>query len=1136
MRKNGTMYSAKVKRLYRSIKLTIILMLSLALQSFAESKLQQITLKVQNTPLREVMKEIQKQQGYSFLFRGDHIADMRITAQLKQVAFPDVMGSILNEHGLQWAMEDGIIIITKKNKIAAVEPTVTIQQRAISGKVSDEQGKPLVGVTVNVVDGNETTMTDQNGNYQLSISEDSKALSFSMLGFDKKTISIGNQTNIIVTLITLTNELDEVIAVGYGTQKRRNVTSAVSTINTKEALSSRPITSVQQGLAGMTPGLNITSSNGRPGNFQGMKIRGNGSPIVLVDGFASSLADVDPNQVAEISVLKDAASAAIYGIQAANGVILITTKGGRKNKPLEFSFGSQASIQGYTMIPKLANTIEYMQLRNKAELNEQLYLNDIDPKDADPYSAFSQNVIDRALAGEFFDTDWSSVLYGQRAKQIAQNLDLTGGTDKTTYSLALGYIDQDGVNISDLDGFKRYNVRAKLETEVTNWLTLGTNSAYTHRSQVIIPIENGRALRAVPFYPVHDHMGSGLYAVGDGGTSQNPVLTSNNGSFAKSLRDVYELQLNAKVKLFKGLRFEENVGFRIINTNDKNWNNAINYASLEFDGQTGEYVANPTIIAQSSARSLAFSTNRHQTMTTQSLLRYDWSENGHTINGLLGWQTELQKAEGFNTQRQNFLNDAVLSLNLGGVETGLTNGSDGLESANLSALGRLTYDYKGRYLAEFSFRNDWSSNFAKGYRSGFFPSFSVGWNIKEEAFLQEIENIDLFKLRGSWGEVGFDNVSSLAFIQRVNQNYGYPWSTGMEPGLVIANYASPNLTWETHRKINLGLDLSFYNGKLSLTADFFRNGRYNILADAQIAQEFGLPAPRINRRKQEYKGWELEIAHKNTLGDFSYHVALNATNIRSKWLSLGGEATNYGDLLRQEGFPVDIPYGYRTDGLIANQEELDDYLKNHTFEGPNTSLQYIGAPKLVDISGPDGIPDGKIDATYDREIINHKRGEFLVGGQIGLSYKNLSLLFALSGVLDRNIYAIGGQSENHFSGGVGNAFSVHNESFDANNPNKNAAYPLTRIGLINYDRSNYWMRKASYVRVRNININYAINDEWLKKTKFLKRSSVFASVENPFIIWNNFFASPYGWDPELGIGQVEYPLARTFALGLNITF
>lgn len=1145
---NGFAYYLGVPILTPKMKLLTFLLAIIFVQVNAGvySQNTKITLNMESVTTKQVMDKIESMTEFRFLYSSTEIdLNRKVTLKVRKKNIHDVIDSLFRNSNVLYEIYEKQVVLKKEpiRQIKKKQPQKTPKdtekplQRMVSGTVTDNFDTPLPGANIVVKVATLGTITDFDGNYTLKVDTES-VLVFSYIGMITQEVVVGDQSTINVSLKPDVFGLDEIVVVAFGTQSKNKVTTSVSTIKAEEALEARPITSVQQGLSGFTPGLDVNNSSGRPGNFPGLTIRGNGNPIILVDGFESTLGDVDPNQVKEITVLKDAAAAAIFGIRAADGVILITTKSGQRNKKPEFTYGMQTSIQGYTKIPKLANTMVYMQLRNKADLNEQLYINGVDPADSNPFAVFSEDVIGRAQNGNFFDTDWPDILYGEAAVQTSQNLGVSGGSKNTSYSLALGYVDQDGVNISDRDGFNRYNMRVKLETDVTDWLTVGTNTAYTNRKQINVPSIGGRGLRAVPLYPVYDHLGSGLYAVGDGGTSENAVLEANTGSFDETIKDALEVQLNAKVKLFKGLTLEENVGIRLINRREKNWNNVIDFASLEFNGQTGEYIANPISEAQSSGRSLRLATDREFTLTSQSFLRYNWSNNDHYIKVLMGWQTESFKSESFNTRRENFLSGEVLSLDLGGIETGLTNGSNFLETSNLSALGRINYDYRGRYLFEFSFRNDWSSNFAKGRRSGFFPSFSLGWNAKRENFLKDVDAISLLKFRGSWGEVGRDNVSALAFIQRVNQNNGYPWSTGLEPGLVIANYASPNLSWETHRKINLGLDLGLFSNKLNIIADVFRNRRYDILANSQVSLEFGLPAPTVNRRSQEYKGWELVVSHKNTVGeDLQYSVSLNATNVRSKWLSLGGEAPNYdGSTLREEGFPVNIEYGYRADGLIMNQEELDEYLVNHTFAGPNTNLQYIGAPKLVDISGPDGVPDGQIDSQYDREIIDDTRGEYLVGGQFAISYKNIGLSAALAGVFDRSIYATGDQSNQQFSGGVGNAFGVHLESFDPDNPNKYAPYPLVRSGLTPNDRSSYWMRTASYLRVRNINLRYGLDKSVLDNLKFLKKADFYISVENPFILSDNFFASDYGWDPELGIGTVEYPLARTITLGANFTF
>jgi hypothetical protein len=358
----------------------------------------------------------------------------------------------------------------------------------------------------------------------------------------------------------------------------------------------------------------------------------------------------------------------------------------------------------------------------------------------------------------------------------------------------------------------------------------------------------------------------------------------------------------------------------------------------------------------------------------------------------------------------------------------------------------------------------------------------------------------------------------------------------MEPGLVIANYASPYLTWATWEKTNLGMDASFFKGKVDLVAEVFRNRQYDILAASLVSKEFGLPAPEVNRRSNETRGWEIVLSHRNKIGNWGYNVSVNATNIRTEWLSLGGEEPSRGSTLRQEGYPTGIAYGYRADGLISSQEELDEYKDNHTFSGPITSAIHFGAPKLVDISGPDGVPDGQIDSEYDREIIEDPRGVYSAGMNLGVSYKNISLTAIISGRFNRSIYANGAQSSDPFSGGVGNAFGIHTQSFDPDSPDRNAPYPLLLSGFNDYDRSSYWMRDASYVRVRNINLVYSFSKTLLAKTKFIKAAQLVASIENPFLLWDNFYATDSGWDPQLGIGAVDYPLPKTISVGANITF
>lgn len=1013
--------------------------------------------------------------------------------------------------------------------------SLSIAQNKITGKVVSKDNSPLPGVTIIEEGTANGTISDINGTYSLTLTGEGSNLIFTFIGMKKQKVPIDEKTVLNVILEEGILEIDEVVAVGYGTQIRSKISSSLTSVKVDEVLENRPLVSVQQGLRGVDAGLIISQANGRPGTFPGMTIRGSGNPVVLVDGFESSIANVDPNQIEKITLLKDASATAVYGLRGADGVILITTKSGKKNTAVRVNYNMNYSVQAYTMVPTIPNTVDYMQLRNKAYINESIYINGQDPATVDNYHDFSEDVVNRAKAGEFNNTNWPDLVYGENATFLTQNFDISGGTDKTVYSLAAGYVNQKGINISDEDGYKRYNLRLKSETDINKWLSIGANTSITHRDLITVPVDAQKGMRPVPLYPVYDPI-TGLPAVGDGGTSLNPIVTSTSGSLTNSLRDVIESQLYAKVKLFKGLIFEENVNIQINSVTTKAWTDATDIASLEFDGQLGEYSSNPNITAKSMDRKLKHSSSRNRSITTQSLLNYSWSDKDiHFVKVMVGWLTEDYFSEGFTTERKDFLNSSVHSLNMGSVEEGLTNSSSAAESSRLSAIGRINYDYKGRYLAEFSFRNDISSQFAKGHRNGFFPSFSVAWNIAEESFMN-IGLIDLLKLRTSWGKVGRDNVAPLSYIQQVNQNYGYPWITGMEPGLVVANYATPGITWETHDKMDVGIDVILFDGKLGMTADYFINKKYDILAASTVSKEFGLPAPNVNRRSNKYQGWELMIFHKNKINNWGYSITVNASNVRSEWLSLGGDLPTYGNTLVKEGSPVGSSYGYISDGLIMNQQESDDYINNYTFNGPLTSVQYVGAPRLVDISGPDGVPDGQIDSEYDRTTFGNDKGTYNIGMQLGVSYKNFALTAFADGIFNRNVYATGGLSEHPFASGIGNAFSVHKECFDPDNPDRHAPYPLLRSGLLQYDRSSYWFRTASYVRIVNINFSYQFDNSLLEKTRVIKNASLFVSVENPFLIWDNFYATDYGWDPELGMGNVDYPLPRTFSIGANITF
>jgi TonB-linked SusC/RagA family outer membrane protein len=714
-------------------------------------------------------------------------------------------------------------------------------------------------------------------------------------------------------------------------------------------------------------------------------------------------------------------------------------------------------------------------------------------------------------------------------------VNITGGNEKTSYYLGLGALDQEGI-VRGSDDFKRYNLRAKLETDVNDWLTVGTNTSWTNRTADNVKIDTGRGFRAAPFFPSKTE--DGLFVVGLGGDSSNPIMTSQSGSYNLLEVDIFETQLFAKIKLLKGLTFEEKVSFKRSHVNTESWKDAVGYVTLEVDdsGYTDEIHVSPT----STDRKLSYESKKNLRITTQSFLRYKYEKNDHFFKGLLGFQTEENRTEGFSAGTFDFLNGSLQDLDLGAQADPDIGGGKGSKSSAsewsiVSFLGRLNYDYKSKYMAEVSFRYDGTSRFADSKKWGFFPSVSLGWNMRNENFMQDVEMLDMLKLRASWGQLGDAfKVGQNSIYQTMNQNAGYVWPDGTRPGIATGSASNPNITWETATVMNFGIDASFWKGKLGIQSEYFINNRTDILGTPDVAKEFGLGAPAQNVRDVRSWGWELSISHKNKIGKLGYEVLVNLSDQKNKVTDLGSTTPDIGNRILDKGYAIDAHYGYRSDGLITSPEDLNNYVSTYSLDGPLTP--YVGSVKLKDISGPEGVPDGVIDAQYDREVIDDNYNHYLLGGRIALSYEGFEVSAIIEGVLDREIYFSGAQSTMAFSGGTGTPFTFQRDAFNPESPDAKAIMPIITPDLVNYDYSDYWIRKANYVRMKNISLKYTFNKKLLKKVKFFNEANVYASIENPFMIWTNYFAHDYGWDPQLSPGAVNYPLARTISFGLNVRF
>ncbi len=1106
------------------------------------------SLAVENLTLKKVFQLLEKETSFEFSYATNNIPlKKKISIVKDNENLYEILKDISIKADVDFKRVNNQIIVKRKNDLGALSVEDIMDDVAISGKVTDEKKAPLPGVSIIIKGTSLGVVTDINGNYTINVPEGS-ILVYSYIGYLPREVDISGMSVIDVELLPDLTQLDEVVIVGYGSQQKAKMTGSVATVK-RELLIDRPIVSVAQGLAGVDPGTNVLVSlnGGAPGEQPAISIRGEYAvtnrpeftePLVLVDGFEANIGDVDPNQIQEMTILKDAAATAIYGVRAAEGVILITTKGGTRDKPIQFNYRFQGASQRYTDVPQALGSAEYMEFRNKAWYNERVYRNGDDPSLTNRFNFFSEDVINRARNGEFYSTNWQDILYGSSAPQFSHSLDAFGGTERTSYLISVGSLDQEGINIAN-DNFKRYNFRVKVDTDVNDWLTIGTNTAFTFSEQIRVDVATTQdEARPSPLFPVTDEAlgGTGSYVAGENGVSGNPVMTSDNGSNDKTKRDVMEMQLFAKVKILKGLTFDQKLNYRVLNTSVSDWSNNISYAEYSFDGLTGTY-SDPNIVEESSVRRNLQSTSIRSThLTSQSLLNYGISFNeAHNIKALLGWQVEDIHNQMITAYRENFAIGSLQQLTVGGTEN-WSNGSDATDQSYLSLIGRLNYDYKSKYLIEFSFRRDGSSEFAPGNRFSFFPALSVGWNMANESFINNMGFIDMLKVRGSIGETGTDNLPNtppLAYYTRIGSTSGYTWpSAGVQSGLIVASYSNPDLIWETVRKMDIGLDLELFKGKLGVVADYYNNKRINQLVAIPASREFGLggTAP-ANIYSSQNKGFEIIVSHRNKIGEVGYRISINAAHTRNEWLERPDDITWDNN---EVGFALRNPWGFVMDGYISNQEELDAYNAATSFGNGTQNRRWIGAPKLTEQGSRDAETglrvldsDARID-NWDRNFYGNP-GTTKLGATLGVNYKGFSLTSVIDGTLGRELTANLGAA---FANGTGNIYRAFVEqSFDPETNNDDSAlFPIIFAGNWTYNAQQ--RINASFVRVRNVNLSYNFKEGLVPTLKALK---LYVSVENPIILWDDFPLSEYGFDPELGMSTV-YPMPKTFTVGLNIGF
>ncbi|CAZ94386.1 SusC/RagA family TonB-linked outer membrane protein [Zobellia galactanivorans] len=930
------------------------------------------------------------------------------------------------------------------------------QQLKVSGTITDTGGQPLPGASIVEKGTSNGTQTDFDGNFSLELTDGNAILIVSYIGFATQEITVDGRDNISAALEESAAGLDEVVVVGFGTQKKVNLTGAVATMGS-ENLENRPVTNVSSALQGQMPGVTVLQSSGEPGrDGASIRIRGvgtmnNANPMVLVDGIESSMDDVNPNDIDNISVLKDAASAAIYGTRAANGVILITTKRGKVGKP-SFSYRGYTGVQKPTYTPEFLNSYEYAKLRNEGLVNEG----------ATPQ--FSDSDLEKLRTGSdpvnFADTDWMDLLYRGSGMVQSHDISVSGGTENTKYLVSLGYFNQEGIVKNT--NFDRYNLRVNLDTKVSKAFTLGLNTSISQR-EIFRP--NGDFF----VYP-HRTPPNISVKLADGSWNHyfnnNPIAIIEEGG-KHTTKDTHVLTtLFGVFTIAKGLTLK-----------------GVLAADFNFDDQsrhTKQFTWGDG--TNSGANSIENELDRSRNITSQAILNYKEDFGAHSIDFLAGASQESFTRDFDGLSRINLPNNELTEINAGSKEGQFTEGF-GVESTLRSFFGRANYAFKDKYLFEANLRYDGSSKFAKSDRWGLFPSVSAAWRISQESFLSEASWLNNFKLRASWGKLGNHRIGDYEYIPKIATSVNYSFFDEVADGVAEVVAVNENLTWETNTSYNLGLDLSLLEGKVQFSADYYNRLTEDILTPVPVSQIFGLPAPLVNAGAMRNKGIEFVIGTSKIQGDFTYDLSFNI-GFNDNNVEKYAKPDKSNDRLREEGSPWNAYYGYESIGFFQTDEEV--------LNDPKV----VGAPiQKGDLKFKDQNDDGVINAD-DRVVLGSDIPGTSYGVNLSFGYKNFDL--SMFGIGAADVYGLlNDQVEFPFVNG-GKAQARHLDRWTPETPN--AEYPITHINQWhNYEASSFNVRDASYFRLKNVQVGYNLSTAVLE-TLGVSKLRLYLSAENLFTI------------------------------------
>ncbi|MFB2120940.1 SusC/RagA family TonB-linked outer membrane protein [Parapedobacter sp. 2B3] len=1141
------------------MKLIALFILITCMQAGASVLAQQVTLSEKDASMQKVLREIRRQSDVDFIFKTSQINKTKpVTIHVKNRPLAEVLDAIFSDQPVDYALDNETIIVRDKKTYVPSKPLTEAAQMRVSGTVTNTHGNPLAGISVREEGTNNGTVTSENGAFSLTLTQSPATLVFTSIGYVSQEQPAQSAPMNIVLEDDL-GSIDEVVVVGYATQKKANLTGAVASIS-GERLENRSVPTLTQALQGTVANLNISTPNGAPGTRQNVNIRGftginiddngnrsnvSGAPLIVIDGVqGGDLSTINMNDVESVSVLKDAASAAIYGSSAPFGVIIITTKKGKAGKPL-ITYNNNFGFSAPTNLPQYVNSLDFALAFNEVGENSfytaELFTSDVIQRIKD-YQAgtLTEETIKNPSSDNWLgwnganaNNDWFDIYFKNASFSQQHNVGVSGGTENSSYYVGLGYNQQDGLYNFANDSYKRYNGRANLSSSLTSWLKFNFRGAFsraeTDNPTIYGNISGGSSYsydyfhqlgRTYPTVPLRNP--DGYWSEGSG------VGIFTDGGRAKSSRDNAMLTGEFVVNLLPGWDFTANYTYDGTYIEDSNHRKTF-YIVKPSGEQQPRGGSSPNYIGRNMYR------NQHHTIN--AFTSYQKAFGDHNFNAILGYTQELYDDLRLNGSNDNLYSDEVPMISVTyGVNRNAADYASQL--AIRGGFGRLNYNYQEKYLVELNGRYDGTSRFLQDVRYKFYPGISAAWVLSKESFWEPLlPYVNQFKLRGSYASLGDQAFTNSRYpfypnlITRAPTDTRWLFNGGRGSSVANPGLINYDLTWITTNTLGFGVDADFLSNRLNVSFDWYRRQAkdFAIPGDA-LPAILGTSAPRINDAETETRGLEITVGWKDRVNEFSYGADLVLGDYTGKVVKVNNP-TKLLDRLWYDGMTMGEIWGFETEGLFKSEDEISTI--DQSFINANW---FVGDVHYRDLDDNNEINIGNntVDNPGDRRIIGNTTPRYSFGLNLNAAWKGFDITAFLQGVGKRDIMFDPGA--NFFWGFVSNEwqssyFTVHTDRWTPDNPN--GYFPRAYFTTDKNRRAQTrYLQNAAYLRVKNVQLGYTLPQYMLDKVNF-KRARLFVNVEN-LATFTNLMKIV---DPEIVNSNAKvYPVQRTWAFGLNVTF